>query len=82
MSRWYDPQPEFSREPLSAHEQLRAHALIHTVEQALATAPNNWRAREGRRLPAFLRSWLAAQTPGACQRIRETLANPPKFLTS
>ena len=78
--KWYDPQPEFSSEPLSAHEKLRAHALIARIEEVLLTAPKNWRTKEGRRLPGFMRWWLENPTPFACEQIRETLANPPKFL--
>ena len=66
--------------PLSAHEKLRAHALIQRLADAVATkTPVSGRERH---LLFWLRDWMSEQADNRHARffLRHHLANPPKIL--
>ena len=69
-------------DPLSAHEIMRAHTLVHRLSEVLADK-TGYRFKEHKELLMMLPRWIESQKeyPHARQHIRYHLANPPRLLT-
>jgi hypothetical protein len=80
--KWYDPQPQTSRDPLSAHDLMRAHDFVRRGGEVVAAAKTREQKKavgDVKRAVGFMAFWLRIQAEDPIKRqfIREQLACLP-----
>lgn len=80
--KWYDPQPQTSREPLSAHDLMRAHNFVRRGGEAVAAAKTREQKKavgDVKRAVGLMGFWLSIQAEDPMKRsfIREQMACLP-----